>query len=187
MKSLNSFIFIVIAAALGYVYAWPQWQKIQTLTARETELTGALEKANQIEVIKQELVTKYDAISETDTKKISKVVPVRFDPIKLVADINDIAARYNLVIRETKFGEDASVAPGGGVVKDVQPMKSYQTITLNFNTSGQYRSLYSFISDLEKSLQLMDIQKVSIAPAQKGKESDSSLNFNITLDTYWMN
>ena len=186
MKSLTSLILIVIAVAVGYIYTWPQWQKIQVLNERQAELTDALERAQQIDLIKQDLEMKYNTIAPEDTKKINRVVPEKFEPIKLIADINDLAARYNLVIRETKFAEESSDS-SSGVVEDIAPVAPYKIVTLSFNTSGQYRSLYSFISDLEKSLQLMDIKKVSVAPSQESESSRGGLDITITLDTYWMN
>lgn len=186
MKSLTSLILIIIAGAVGYVYTWPQWQKIQALNERQAELTDALERAEQIDLIKRDLEVKYDTIALEDTKRINRVVPEKFEPIKLIADINDLAARYSLVVRGTTFAEE-SPDSSRGVVKDVAPVAPYKIVTLSFGTSGQYRSLYSFISDLEKSLQLMDIKKVSIAPAQDSESSRGALDITLTLDTYWMN
>lgn len=186
MKSLTSFILIVVAGALMYVYAWPQWTNIQTLSLRQVELEGAVEKAKQIETIRQQLITQYESISPENSQKINRVIPAEFDPVKLIADINDVAVRYNLVIKETQLEEESSNS-NSGVVEEAGPVSPYKTIRLSFATSGQYRNFYSFVADIEKSLQLMDIQRISVASSQGQSGEAGNLDFNIILDTYWMN
>jgi len=193
MKTLRPFIILVIAIALLYLYAWPQWNAVAALRTREVELQTALTKAQELTQIRNNLMEQYEAISPEDTQKITRVVPATYDPVKLVADVNAIGLRYGMVIRDVRLSNVTEISTSGAV-QPAAPAEPYVKRQLSFSTSGQYRNFISFISDLETSLQLMDLQKVEVAastqgPAQKvgaPQQPSGALDFKVSLYTYWI-
>lgn len=193
MKSLRPFVILIIAIALVYFYAWPQWGSLTLLRARQVELQTALTKAEELTRIRNNLMEQYGAISPTDIEKIARVVPATYDPVKLVADVNAIGLRYGMVIRDVKLS-DVSEVSATGAVQAAGPAEPYIKRQLSFSTSGQYRNFISFISDLETSLQLMDLQKVEVTTSVRGvvqksgvsEQSSGALDFKVTLYTYWI-
>ncbi len=193
MKSLKPFIVIVIAIALLYLYAWPQWDVVSLLRTREVELQTALGKAQELTQIRNNLMEQYNAITPLDTQKIARVVPAAYDPVKLVADVNAIGLRYGMVVKDVKLANVTEISTTGGV-QAAAPAEPYIKRQLSFSTKGQYRNFISFITDLETSLQLMDLQKVEVTgstqgPAQKvgaPQVSSGALDFKVSLYTYWI-
>jgi len=162
MKNLTPFILIILAIGLGYFYTWPQWQKTQVLRAKQAELTSALEKAQEVQRIREELNLKYSTISPLDALRISRVVPARYDSIKLVADLNDIANRNSMSLKDVKSKDQASTVASSGMVEAPAPVQPYRSVEFTLSTEGQYKNFIAFIGDLEKSLQLLDIEKVTV-------------------------
>lgn len=193
MKSLRPFIILVLAIALLYLYAWPQWNVVAALRIREVELETALGKAQELTQIRNNLMEKYSTISREDTEKIARVVPATYDPVKLVADVNAIGLRYGMIIRDVKLANVTEIS-STGAVQAALPAEPYIKRQLSFSTSGQYRDLVSFITDLETSLQLMDLQKVEVTTKTQGvaqkvgapQQSSGLLDFKVNLYTYWM-
>lgn len=187
MKSLRPFIILALAAALLYFYAWPQWNKIATLRTQHVEVKSALSKAQEITQIRNQLNEQYNAISAADTAKIAKVVPAVYDPVKLIADINGLAVGYGMVIRGVAIVNPQEVSTSGAIQAPA-PAEIYKKRQLSFTTAGQYRNFISFLSGLEQSLQLIDIERVEISAAQTTTKGSSAgtLDFKVTVDTYWI-
>ncbi len=191
MKTLRPFIVIAIAIGLLYLYALPRWNAVAALRTRNLELQTALGKAQELTQIRNTLMQQYEAISPDDTAKIARVVPQKYDPVKLVADINAIGLKYGMTIRDIKLSNVTEIDTTGAI-RDAAPVEPYIKRQLSFSTVGQYKNFISFITDLEQSLQLMDLQKVEVmpgaqGPATKGVVSQAgALNFKVDLHTYWI-
>lgn len=185
MKSLKPFIIIILGIALAYLYTWPQWNKMAALRVHELELSQALTKAQELTVIRDRLIAQYDTISPADTEKIKKVVPETFDPVKLVADLNSVATTYGMVVRDVKISPQKAPETNG-VIQTAPPVEIYKKNTVSFGVQGTYRNFIAFLGDLEKSLQLLDIEKIEVDSGQKTTKDavNTSLNFKIFLHTY---
>jgi Tfp pilus assembly protein PilO len=191
MKSLTAFIIIIISIALLGFYAWPQWQTVSVLQDKNTQLQDAQLKAQELSQLRNNLVTQYNSISREDIEKVGKVVPKQYDPVKLTADINAIAMRYGMVIKNVSFTKNTDISSTGtGAVVDAPPTTPYKVVTVAFSTEGSYKDFTLLLADLEKNLQILDIKNVDITAKSvsvKDKVAPGSLDFKITLDTYWMN
>ncbi|MCX6703117.1 MAG: type 4a pilus biogenesis protein PilO [Candidatus Zambryskibacteria bacterium] len=189
MKNLIPFILIIFAAGMLYFYSFPEWKKTQSLKSKQTELNLALGQAQELKKIREELTVRYNAISPTESEKINKVIPARYDPIKLVADLNSLGLKYGMPVRDVSISAD-SFKETGGAIEAPAPATPYKVVKLKFSVEGQYKNFYAFLSDIEKSLQLLGIQKVSVTTEKKSNSKEAStgsLGYEITLDTYWMN
>lgn len=187
MKSLRPFIIIALAIGALYIYVWPQWQTIGTLRTRHVELQSALVKGQELATLRDQLLAQYNAIPQADMDKISRVVPNKYDPVKLVTDINAVASKYGMFIKGVKI-TDTALESTSGAIQAAPEVEIYNKKELSFATEGQYKNFVAFISDLEKSLQLLDIQKVEIVSRQNAtKGAPAGLEFKVSVTTYWMN
>jgi len=192
MKTFRPFIVIAIAFGLLYFYAKPQWNAIAALRIHELELQTALGKAQELTVIRNNLMQQYNVISPENTAKIARVVPQKYDPVKLVADISAIGLQYGMMIRDIKFSNVTEIDTTGAI-QGATPAEPYIKRQLSFSTVVQYKSFIAFITDLEQSLQLMDLQKVEVMPITSGPATKvggvsqgGALNFKVDLHTYWI-
>lgn len=190
MKSLTAFIITTVSIALLAFYAWPQWQTVSSLQQKNTQLKDALSNAEKLTALRNELITRYNAIPSEEMVKVGKVVPKQYDPLKLTADINALAMRYGMVVKGATFINRAEISnPGTGAVVEAQPLVSpYKVVAASFSIEGQYKDFVLLLADLEKNLQILDVTNVDItSKSAKEKSGSASLDFKITLDTYWMN
>ncbi len=193
MKRLTPLLFIIGAFVIAYLYTWPQWQATSGLKMKNQELKDAQQKAQQLKEIRDSLIAQYEAIPPSDLEKVSKVVPTQYNPIKLTADINAIALRHSMLVKDFSFvdkKETSEMTTGiiDPTVEVVVPESPYKVVEFDFATEGQYKDLVVFLADLEKNLQLLDIKKVTVdSAASTDKPTSSRLTFKITLDSYWMN
>lgn len=196
MSSLRPFIIVVISIAALYFYAMPQWDRIGELKARNSEIQTALGKAQELNQIRTELMGQYNSISPENTAKIARVVPAVYDPVKLVADVNALALQYGMTIRDIKFADTVDVS-ATGAIQAAAPAQPYIKRDISFTTKGQYRNFISFLSDVEQSLQLMDVQKIDISGGTQVQQTqgtqkpvagstNGNLDFKVTLHTYWI-
>ena len=97
--------------------------------------------------------------------------------VGLIIDINNIAAKYGMSIKNTRINgasSDKSNSTGPNSNK-------YGSITMSFVVSTTYENFLAFLSDLEASLRLVDVTSLSFSSAQQGR-----YDYNITLQTYWL-
>ncbi|MHB1316853.1 MAG: hypothetical protein ACYCZW_03285 [Minisyncoccota bacterium] len=190
MNSFRSTILIVVAVAVLYFYVRPQWSNVSVLKNQNTELVNALNKSKELTELRDKLLLEYKAVPEIDIQKIGRVVPKQYDPVKLVADINAIALKYGMSIKDVNINDSKADAYSSGAIQDKPVEEVYRKVELSFSTKSQYKVFIAFIEDLEKSLQLLDIQKVDISTEKENDKQQfgvNILNFKISLDTYWLN
>jgi Tfp pilus assembly protein PilO len=139
--------------------------------------------------------------------RLQKLLPNNVDNIRLILEIEQIAAPYGMALTDIKYDTtDTStdtktavvgVVQGGGVAK--QAPSDYGTFNLEFSTSGSYNNFISFTKDLENNLRIVDISSISFssdttAPsAGSGSSSNvSKINspdiykYDFNIKTYWL-
>jgi Tfp pilus assembly protein PilO len=182
MKNFTPLFLIAFAIIIGYLYVLPQYGKINTLRAHQMELSTTLDQAKKISELRNTLSAQVQAIAPADLDKLKRVFPAVYDPVKLASDIEIVAKRNGVVVRDVKTqiptdsSRDTVIAP-----TTVTP---YKVVQLIFTAKGSYLGFYNFLKSLESSVQILDVKKVSIA-GSKSSTNTTSLDFEITLDTYW--
>lgn len=176
MNLIAYIIMITAAIASFFLYTNPQYKHVQTLKAQASKYEVALEKAKQAEQIKAELATKRESFSQEDIDQLQKMLPDTVDNIRLLLDINQIAASYGSGIAGIRVDTTAS---------DQQAQTGQKTdlgaVTIGFNVTMSYTSFLAFLKDLERSLRITDLTVLSFSSTDTGQYS-----FGVTLKTYWL-
>ncbi len=177
MKFLMPIIFIVIAISGFAFFTNPRYQALQTKISEQKQLVEANEKAARLRAERDRLLTDRKLIRVDDETRLEKMLPNSVENVGLVIDIDNIASRYGMNIRNTKVSEigsraNATIGPDS---------KKYGSIALSFTITSDYNTFISFLRDLESSLRLVDITALSFSTARDGR-----YDFNITLQTYWL-
>jgi Tfp pilus assembly protein PilO len=182
MKSLTSLFLIAISVGLFYLHIDPRYQTVQQLQIQQEQYQDALDKASELSVVKDELLTKYNNLPQEDLQKLSRIVPDKVNSVKLITDINEVGAKYGIPIESIKVVEE-QVDNGAQIVDEIS-LKPYVTTAISFKFSASYRDLVSFLKDLEKSLQIIDISSVKFGLA---KDDKSQLyDYDVVINTYWL-
>lgn len=173
----------LVAAAVGLfvLYTNPTYQSIKQLSAQAQAYDDALTKAQQLRATRDQLLSKRNAFSPDDIQKLGRVLPDNVDNIRLIIDINNIAAHHNLSLVNVKLGDvSGSSKPqsAAAVGTSGDPVGS---VELGFSVAANYDDFLAFLQDLEHSMRLIDIEKVSF------KAGQGDLNtYVFQIRTYWL-
>ncbi|HEY9584397.1 MAG TPA: hypothetical protein VJI33_02360 [Candidatus Paceibacterota bacterium] len=176
-----SIIFILAALGITFFYTNPTYRgssgnpdisqkSVKELLEDRIRYTAALEKTREIEEVRNGLLTRYNSITDEQREKLVRMIPDNIDSVRLIIDVNNIAAAYSMSMRDISLTE----APVSTARKDspaaVISSDVYSYVTLNFSLTGTYSNLISFLADLEKSLRVSDIINLNIGASTREVE-----------------
>jgi len=147
-------ILIIIASILAVVlFAAPRYNNTKALRAEVTELEDALSKAAELRSERARLVDTYNTMTEQDRQRLRTLLPDSVDNVKLSIDIEQLAARHGLVLKDANVEEARNVVADAGLAS-----QSLGTIEMNLSFLGGYDAFVNFLGDLERSLRIIDVQ-----------------------------
>lgn len=186
MNLITPIILIIISIAVFFGYIDPNYRgtdlsggrrSIQSLQAEDGEYQTALNNTTEIRKKREALVVKRGEINPNDLTKLEKLLPDNVDNIKLVIDMNQIAQNHTLTLKNIKLNTSPTADPN----KLGQDNSKYGTVSLSFTVSSSYDNFQNFLTDLEKSLRLVDITDLSVTGNETGV-----YDFSVGLKTYWL-
>lgn len=176
-------IFLVLASVgIFYGYINPNYRgedvpmNIVKLMEERKKYAEALTNSDELVAERNKLVEKNNNLSGNDLERLKKLLPDHIDNARLIIDIDGIASRYGLNIRNISINNDAGSQ--GALGPDNNP---YGTLTLKFNVIASYEKFRSFLKDLEESLRVIDIAGISFTSTETG-----SYDYTVTVKTYWI-
>jgi Tfp pilus assembly protein PilO len=188
MKLFLPFIIITICIGMYFLYISPTLAEISALRIQAADYANVLEKSKELIDKRNSARAAFDSISPDNISRLEKVIPETFDPVLFANDINVMAVRNGLVIRDLKLNDSTeknrSLAGQSGESVPQPSSASYKTYTVSLVLKGEYGNFRSFLRDLESSLRIIDTNRLSIRPGtQRGKEASLS-SFEMEVRTY---
>ena len=207
----NLLLFILIIASVGVFWSYvkptysgltgslePAGKSIQELQSEKKDYTDALEKTANIERVRSGLRDQFNKIPKAQQEQVEKMLPDHIDSVRLIIDINNIAAKYgtsvsNLLLTATGSTNKTSTAgvakPAGdpntaqtatpvGAFGSVTPRDEnmYKSIKLGFTITTNYDNLLLFVKELEESLRVVDITSLSFGSDTGTSQSSASVS-----------
>lgn len=174
---------LLIAAALGLfaLYTNGTYQAAKTVASERDAYDQALTTSNQLKAQRDQLLAKRDTFSQDDVQKLQETLPDNVDNIRLIIDINNIAARHNLTLKNVALGDvSGSSAPRSSVAVGASgdPVGS---VELGFTITAPYDQFIAFLTDLEHSLRILDVEKLDFKIPPSGNP-----DYTFTVRTYWL-
>src|SRR4051812_6883066 len=108
-SNVTPFLLILLSAGLFYVYINPQYAEINQLNAKEAEYVSALDKVQQIQQIRTDLLTKYNNFSPDNLHKLETLLPDNVDSVRLALDLSTAAKKYNISIKNIRVDKPLDV------------------------------------------------------------------------------
>ncbi len=179
-------VLILISVGLFYLHISPRYAQVQSLMEQQDEYTNALAKADELKLKRDQLLTTYNNFSKDDLSRIERLVPETVNTVKLISDINSLAGQYGIVIKgitTTQQIVDNSQNIGGTAAAQKKPF--HATLIL-FKFSSTYPNLVSYLKNLEKSLQVIDVQSVSFQVPSDDVVS-GIYDYQVSIQTYSLN
>jgi Tfp pilus assembly protein PilO len=161
-------------------------QGLKDLMEEKDKLDEALGNARELRNKISELERAEQSISAADREKLDAFIPDRIDTVDFVYDINNIAARHGMVLRDVniKASEETKAEGLSSRELSVTEAAGANTIadmTMSFQVSGSYRSLLGFLDDLSVSLRVADVTSLAFSTGENGVNQ-----YDIELKTYWV-
>lgn len=186
IRSLISLLAIGAAVALFFLYTKPAYDGVESLRAENDSYDLALDKAAELQRLKQSLLSRYNSFNPADVERLNKLLPDHVDNVRLVLDLDTLAANHGLALQNVIISRAAPERERNGETIGPQ-LNTYESLTFGFSTTGTYANFRDFIMSLEESLRVVDIIDLSISGgggAVAGGEPVYS--FDVTLRTYWL-
>ena len=181
MRLLLPLILTIAAIGLFVAFTNPTYQGLKGTQAKVDAYNDALDKAQELKALRDKLASARNAFSPQDEQKLVRLLPDQVDNIRLIIDINSIAARRGLVLSNVALGE-VSQSSAGAVSLAVGPSSDQVgSLSLGFSVTASYEDFLAFLQDLEHSLRILDVEKLSFNGATDGKYS-----FDFIIRTYWL-
>jgi Tfp pilus assembly protein PilO len=181
-RFITPLILVGLAVALFVIYTDPAFQATKKVKAEVDAYDSALTKSQELKAVRGALQSKRNAFKTEDLQKLEKVLPDNVDNIRLIIDIDNIATRRGVPLRNVQLGQisDSGEARDPLAVGDSgSPIGS---VELTFNVSATYEDFLALLADLEHSLRIVDIESISFDSPAEGELAE----YSITIRTYWL-
>jgi Tfp pilus assembly protein PilO len=182
MRYIVPLILCIAAVGLFILYINPTYQASQALAAQNASYNEALSKAAQLHAVRDQLLAKRNSFSNDDITKLQSVLPDNVDNIRLIIDINNIAAQHGLSLSAVSLGDLSSnaTAPSGAVGASTGPVGS---VEVGFTVTTDYPTFLAFLQDLEHSLRIIDVDSITFSV---GTQSNTLTPYALQIRTYWL-
>ena len=174
---------ILIAAAIGLfaLYTNGSYQNIKALQAQVGAYDDALNKAQELKGVRDQLISKRNTFSTEDVQKLSEVLPDNVDNIRFIIDINNIASRHGLTLNNVSVGSVSDSKTARNALSVGNSGDPVGSASVSFSVNATYDDFLAFLQDLEHSLRVVDVQSLDFKPAQ-----GSIYGVSFTIRTYWL-
>lgn len=186
-KTIFAIITIVAAGAVFFLYTQPTYDRVKAQGAQISQYDEALNKAAELQQLKQSLLSKYNTFNPSDIERLSKLLPDHVDNVRLILDIDSIAGKHGMATQNVVVNSgqvtNASQTALGSVGSSKQ---KYDSLTIKFTSQGTYDNFRSFLADVQKSLRIVDLVSLGISRTGESSGGSPTYNYDVTLRTYWL-
>lgn len=183
-------ILIALAVGLFLVYTNKTYQMTTGLRVTKAAYDEALLNSRKLLEVRDELTSRFNAITVEDRDRLQKLMPDNVDNIRLIIDIQKIAGKYGMLPRDIHFDPiakgnqaDAGQVPNATPSELRDANREYGSFSLDFSVGGSYANFLKFLHDLENSLRIMDIESITFS---SNDGAGSSYKYNFKIRTYWL-
>lgn len=175
---------------------------IKALLAEKESLNKAISDIQSLKGRAQDLEATYQQIAPEQIKKLDVFLPDSVDDIQLIVDVNTIAQKSGMQVKDVKINTDLDksgrTAVQTNAVASSSPLvnkPSVSKVGLSFAVVGTYSQLRAFMADLTRSLRVLDISRLSFStqPTTASATASSSQSlvggqyqYQVDLVTYWL-
>lgn len=189
MSNLISIFLILASVGVFFGYVNPTYRaitgntelserSINELKEERGRYIDALNKTKEIEQARTGLLEEYARIPADGRERIEKLLPDNIDSVRLIIDVNNIAAQYGMRLKNISLAQSgAETTPATSLA--LGPVEEhFKSVGLKFGVEGSYDNFRSFIRDLEQSLRLVDIETISFS------SNENIYEYVIAISTY---
>ncbi len=174
-------ILVVSAIALFAIYTNPTYQSAKSVQAEANAYNDALDKSQELRKTRDEKIAAFNTFAPGDIERLNSILPDNVDNIHLIIDINNIAARRGLSLKNVALGSLSDSTSKRGLLAVGASGSAVGSVELGFSLSATYEDMLAFIQDLEHSLRVMDIESITFTAGERDQT-----DYDFTIRTYWL-
>ena len=187
LKNLLAIAGLGIAGGIFFLYTQPTYDNVQVLKERIGQYDEALNKAAELQQLKQSLLSRFNAFRTEDLDRLQKLLPDHVDNVRLILDLDNLAARHRMSLQNVVISEPASEKGGTTVIGSIGlGHRRFDSLTLKFSTRGSYEDFAGFLEDLEASLRIVNIVSLGLVRESSTATGGLIYRYDITIRTYWL-
>jgi hypothetical protein len=174
---------ILVGAAIGLfvLYTNPAYQATKALQAQVASYDEALDKSQELRAVRDALLAKRNTFPNDAVEKLGRMLPDNVDNIRLIIDINNIAARHDLALGNVALGTVGDSARERSASSLGASGDRIGSVTVGFAVAATYEDFLAFLADIEHSLRIVDVEALSFGTGGEGLPS-----YSFTIRTYWL-
>jgi Tfp pilus assembly protein PilO len=181
-RFLLPIILLAVSAVLFALYTDPTYQASKALSAEVAAYDDALSKSQELRRLRDELVARRNTFATDQLTRLQRMLPDNVDNIRLIIDINGIAARHGLTLSNVALGEISNASKERSNLAVGDSGDPIDSVTLGFTLFATYDELLVFLQDIEHSLRLIDIESLEFDVNDEEPEN----GYTFSIRTYWL-
>lgn len=182
MRLILSILMLGASIAGFAVFIVPHYNSISQLRAEEADYQTVLTNARKLKEERAALVKRYGSFDKVKLGKLGVMLPTNPENMKLILALQSVAARYGLVLQNVKI-EDAASDTQQTNRPGAQTSTDLGTLKINFSVVGSYGAFTNFVRTVEKSLRVIEFQKISFSAADPKSQN---YQYTVSIKTYWL-
>ena len=204
MRTIIAAIAIIFAGTIFFVYTKPTYDSTQAVQTQINQYNAALDKATQLQTLKQTLLSRYNSFDPGDLARLQTMLPDQVNNIGLILDLDTLANQYGLSLENVGIDSTGQSAPSasGNTAAVGSSVASYESLNVTFTIHCTYSQFIQYVTSLETSLRVVDLIGLTVtgggaggaasvsSPTQNSASSTATDNnvyaFGVTLRTYWL-
>ncbi len=189
IRFIVAILGFTIAGGVFVLYTKPSYDAVKVVQADIAQYDQALDRANELQALKQTLLSRYNTFDPVDIERLHKLLPDHVDNVRLVLDFDNLANKHNLAIQNVVIGRGTTDTASGRTQNTEvigRTVKAYESLTLKFSTQGTYAGFVTFMEDVQASLRIVDLVSLTLASATAEQKGEPVYRFDVTIRTYWL-
>jgi len=179
MKNNTAIILLLLSIGLFYTFTSIQYQDAKDLHNLANEYQSVLQNVSAIGELRDRLLITYEKLPRAEIDRLNKILPDNIDTVRLALDLDGMASRYSISIKNIQATSGANEATGIVVLPEYA--SAYERVTISFGFVSSYENFMLLLADLEKNLRIMDIRSISFKATDTG-----FYDYQVSVDTYWL-
>ncbi len=175
---------IVIFAAVGgyFKFTTPVLDQIDALRSERKILNTALSNAKKLRTVQEALLASYRELPAAELGRLDKFLPDNVDNVRLIIDINNIARKSGMSIKNIRINTEAGKEEASVIEAQGGSNTELGTVTFDFSVTGSYQNFQGFLRNLASSLRLIDVDAVTLSAGATG----DVYTYGVSIKTYWL-
>ncbi len=169
---------LMLAVAVFFVYVNRMWTgSIATTKLAIASNDAALEAAKQFTKQQSQLEAQRDAINPEDLARLAIFLPTSVDNVRLILDLNALAARSGLALSNVGVSTASTASADDALAGE----STVGSVDLSLSAVGTYSALQKFLSDVERSQRLLDVEDITAMGSDTGVYT-----YQMKVRIYWL-